>query len=708
MPAGLNNSMLDALPSMVAILNERGVIVQVNRCWKEFADANALGMKEYGLGANYLDYCPAGLANGNRSEAFQGILETISGKRDLFEMEYTCHSPSEERWFELRAAPFEHEGCRYVLVQHENVTAGKLLEYRFSSFMQNSPIGMAVFSSDGRFMDANRVFKQLMGYSDAELLGICFERLTHPDDRLADQQKLRDLLDRKYASYSVEKRYIRKDGHTVWVALTCSIVFDELGRPTQIIKQIQDISERVKAETALRESEHRLNLVLDHMPALIGYWNKDLINEFGNKAYIEWFGYDSERIKGKHLREVIGEHLYHLNLPYVEKALRGETQLFERLIVDTLGKGHHTLASYIPDISAGEVKGFFVLVTDITQIKLTELELRKSEELSRILLSVSIDGFVFMDADGAILEANDAFCEMLGYGKDEILNLPMFGIEAQDKAGRTITLLDDIVAKGFDRFETGLQRKDGVCIAVEVSVAYLPDKNRFFSFIRDISQRKQSEEKRIRQLEQQRDALVREVHHRIKNHLQGMLGFLSLHSNAQMADKDFIHDISAKISSIAVVYGIQGKNNQDKAYLCEIMQEICQSLSFFGMKRNIINYVEESVYKTTLSPEYAVPLAIIVNELIVNAIKHNTDFPNKRIDVSLVVNETNALLQIANRCLETGDFPDMPRMAGLGVGLSLVHAMLPKQGAALSLTRSRGVALTSLTLEKPLISTELK
>lgn len=109
-----------------------------------------------------------------------------------------------------------------------------------------------------------------------------------------------------------------------------------------------------------------LRTLFDQLPALIAYWDKDRRNVVANEAYVEWFGFTPRQMLGIHIREVLGERVYAMNLPYIEGALAGHEQLFDRTLVDQLGRTRHTQASYVPDIVDGEVRGFFVLVTDVT------------------------------------------------------------------------------------------------------------------------------------------------------------------------------------------------------------------------------------------------------------------------------------------------------------------------------------------------------
>ncbi|MGN6587889.1 MAG: PAS domain-containing protein [Solirubrobacterales bacterium] len=119
--------------------------------------------------------------------------------------------------------------------------------------------------------------------------------------------------------------------------------------------------------------------VLNALPAMIGYWDRDLRNRMANDAYIEFFDKSPEEMRGIHIRKVLGPELYERNLKYMEGALAGEPQLFDREIETPGGESRYAQVSYIPDFDGdGEARGFFALVTDITERRRIEEELERS------------------------------------------------------------------------------------------------------------------------------------------------------------------------------------------------------------------------------------------------------------------------------------------------------------------------------------------
>jgi PAS domain S-box-containing protein len=121
--------------------------------------------------------------------------------------------------------------------------------------------------------------------------------------------------------------------------------------------------------------------VADHVTAMLAYWDKDLICRFVNAAYLDWFGKKKEEMIGKiTLPDLLGD-LYEKNLPYINGALAGQTQVIERDIATPSGIIRHSLATYIPDITGGVVNGFFVHVADVTSLKQLEKELVKGNSI---------------------------------------------------------------------------------------------------------------------------------------------------------------------------------------------------------------------------------------------------------------------------------------------------------------------------------------
>jgi len=147
------------------------------------------------------------------------------------------------------------------------------------------------------------------------------------------------------------------------------------------------------AHRHLEDSERFIRMITDNIPGMVAYWDRDLLCKYANNATLEWFGRSREEALGVTVRDILGEELYRRNEPFILAALQGESQVFERTMTRYDGRTIFAQIRYIPDPEGGEVKGFFVLVTDITKLKVTQTELeRRVRELDVLAATDSLTG----------------------------------------------------------------------------------------------------------------------------------------------------------------------------------------------------------------------------------------------------------------------------------------------------------------------------
>ena len=128
-------------------------------------------------------------------------------------------------------------------------------EERFKSAFEYTAIGMALTDINGRFLRVNRAWCEMIGYSEQELLNMTFQAITYPNDIELNQDYLHQLLAGEIDSFHIEKRYFHKCGHVIWVQLSVALMYDAHGKPLHLISQIQNITDRKQAETALRQAK---------------------------------------------------------------------------------------------------------------------------------------------------------------------------------------------------------------------------------------------------------------------------------------------------------------------------------------------------------------------------------------------------------------------------------------------------------------------
>lgn len=315
------------------------------------------------------------------------VNEAIQSK-NAFEFNFSIRRASDGRIRHIQARakthhdaqgkPFRLIGVNVdITVQREFENALREAEERFRTSFEWAAIGMAMLNCNGKFLQVNRALSDILGYSESELLGFSFDAITHPQDTRQHTHLVRDVLKGRRHNYQLEKRYIHKNGHVVWAYLSVSAVRNDKNRVIYFISQIQDITERKRNEATLIEREHFLRTLSECLPGLVSYWSTDLRCHFANKNHEKWSSVQADKMRGQHMRKVLGDELFLHDHHYVLGVLKGEKQRFERRKPLLNGGYADMLVHLIPDVLYGKVEGFFSISTNITDFKAQQRELER-------------------------------------------------------------------------------------------------------------------------------------------------------------------------------------------------------------------------------------------------------------------------------------------------------------------------------------------
>jgi PAS domain S-box-containing protein len=284
---------------------------------------------------------------------------------------------------------------------------GRAQERLFRDTFEQAAVGIIHTAPSGRPIRVNRRARDLLGYEEAELCRMTFADITHPDDLATNIHLFKCALTGEIDSYRMEKRFRRKDGSYLWTYLSVTQCRKPDGAPDFMIAVIEDISETKRSEAELTSSrdglagevaaqtrelqrrnaelealcrqaeqsareqhqaEHHLRTIANSVPAVIGYWNKELRCEFANQAYQTWTHRAPESIVGMNMQDLLGTEVFEFMKPYIDGVLGGQAQRFERKVLNPDGSFQYRDGRYLPDFDeVGAVRGFFVLVTDITE-----------------------------------------------------------------------------------------------------------------------------------------------------------------------------------------------------------------------------------------------------------------------------------------------------------------------------------------------------
>lgn len=308
--------------------------------------------------------------------------------------------PAIVRHFEVALIPDKDaqdqiQGCYSLVI---DVTARTLAEealrqseQRFRGAFDNSAVPMNMSTPDGRLLEVNAAFCQMVGYSEAELLEMTFQQLTYPADLTTDLDYVQQLLSGEISYYHLEKRYLHKNGQIVWGLLHASVVCDVHQFPLYLVAQVQDITSRKQAELKLETQRDFLNQVINVVPSSI--FVKDATGQYllVNQAAAATYGVTVEEMIGKSDRDFNDdqEQIQQFLATNREVMATQQSKIItaERLITkQDHERWYQTIIN--PFIYEGQVQGIIGSSTDITDMKQAEAALRLSAERERTMTRV--------------------------------------------------------------------------------------------------------------------------------------------------------------------------------------------------------------------------------------------------------------------------------------------------------------------------------
>ena len=302
---------------------------------------------------------------------------------------------------------------------------------QLTSAFQDAAIGMALVGTDGQWLKVNRALCEIVGYTEQEMLTTNFQALTHPDDLEPDLVYVKQMLAGEISTYQMEKRYIHKLGDIVWIQLNVSLVHDQEGRPVHFISQIQNVTDRHRVAAELRESEARLQAILNNSPTLIFLKDTEGRYLLVNREFEKILHRTREDILGKTDAEIfppVQATAFRFN---DIKALHAKAPLqFEEISLHDDGP-HISIVFKFP-LRDGTGKPYAIggIATDITDHKQAEQDLRASEENLRRLLEEMEE--ISRDLHDNIIQAICA----VGMGLEECRHLIQ---ESPEAAGNQLT-----------------------------------------------------------------------------------------------------------------------------------------------------------------------------------------------------------------------------------------------------------------------------
>lgn len=313
-----------------------------------------------------------------------------------------------------------------IAEREKTETTLSIAEKSFKTIFEQAAIGVAeIETGTSKFLKVNSRYCEIVGYSAEELKELTFKDYTHPDDIALDLENMSRITREEIRDFSMEKRYIRKNGEIVWVTLTVSPTWNPGEEKTTHIATIHDITAQKIAEAELKASEAHLRTVLEYAPESVELLGKDGVVLEINPAGLAMIEADS-------LEEVVGKSLISSVKPEYRdglsemnrRVLSGEHGKFEFEIITLKGTHRWLEANAAPmRDAAGKIFAILAITRDISERKRFAATLAESEDRYRDLVENSPVIMMTHDFEGNFLSANKTAMNALGYSYEELKTL---------------------------------------------------------------------------------------------------------------------------------------------------------------------------------------------------------------------------------------------------------------------------------------------
>ena len=494
---------------------------------------------------------------------------------------------------------------------------------------------MVTISENGEIMDVNSATEDSTGLSRKDLVGTDFSQyFTNPEKAMKGYQKT--LFYGSLKDYSLTLRHI--SGRTMDVSFNASVYRNRAGEVEGIFAAARNITKLKKANNALKLSERHFRSLIEN--AL------DVIMVLNHQGDITYASPSVEKVFGYKVHEFLGfnifDFIHHKDSPRLNDALTDDIRS-SGSNVDFEVRCQHENGQWLSCqmvaqnlIKDPAVRGIVLNIRDITPRKQAERARSDLEEMYSTLITASPDGFIATDLEGKISYVSEKAAFMMGWSDGQkLVSETIFDIlvpEEKELFGKNMELVMNNGA--LRNIEHKASKKDGETFVAEMNMALTQDSDGnpkgLIVTIRDVTYRKNME-KKIKSSLKEKEILLKEVHHRVKNNMQVISSLIGLQSE-KVHDKktrEMFEDSKNRIRSMALIHEkLYGSEGMEKVDFSEYVKSLTYSLEkSYSDKINVDIMVD--VEDVLMDIDQAITCGLILNELISNSLKYA--FPEQTV-----------------------------------------------------------------------------
>jgi len=569
-------------------------------------------------------------------------------------------------------------------------------EEKYRSIVEMSPNGIVTVDLKGRITTCNKAFFDETGYSREEIIGKKFTRLPHlPKRDIQRNMKIFGSLLKGKIPKPLRFDWIQKDGTERTSEAHISLIKKE-GRISGILAIAIDITEQKKTEDTLKINQEKYSNLFHHSNDAIIIHDEDGNILDVNKKALDLFGFKKYEILVRKVPDLHPESELETSQRAFQTVKKDGYVDFECLFIK---KNKEVFPAEVSSslFMVGSQRLIQGVVRDITERKKAEHVLSESEKKFRSLVENANDAIYIITHEG-FQYVNPAFEQLTGYTSKEVCkktfnfwsiihpdDVKMIeGREAARKEGKEVP----------SRYEFRILAKDGQTKIVEPATVSIGEKGeaKVIGILRDVTERKQAEE-RIKTSLREKDVLLREIHHRVKNNMQIISSLLRLQSRLIKDSKmvEMFKESQNRIRSMALIHEkLYQTDDLSRINFAEYIRSLTVHLFHtYRVNPNIVkmNTEVEEVY---LSINKAIPCGLVINELVSNALKHA--FPDSKkgeIQIKLYSNRQNR-----TKLVVSDDGIGLPENLNIQepetLGLQLVYDLVKQIEGTVKLDRTEG------------------